>query len=141
MSIRRLEFGLLVGASLLTVGCEAPGAVIIDDWGPPAGYAVVTGTVRMANGTPVGNAEVSVSRCGSPIGGFLAMDLTDGNGHFRAVGQLPPSGALPAGIADTLRLNCSVFLDRTGVVRDSVVVSFGRTLESAPANVVNPVWP
>lgn len=96
MSVRRLEFGLLVGASLLTVGCEAPGAVIIDDWGPPAGYAV---------------------------------------------GQLPPSGALPAGIADTLRLNCSVFLDRTGVVRDSVVVSFGRTLESAPANVINPVWP
>lgn len=94
-----------------------------------------------ANGTPVGNAEVIVSRCGSPSGGFLAMDLTDDDGHFRAVGQLPPSGALPAGIADTLRLNCSVFLDCTGVVRDSVIVRFGRTLESAPTQDVHLVWP
>lgn len=141
MSIWRSRGGLMACVSLLILGCDGAGNHIVDDRGPPAGYGVVAGTVRMANGTPVGNAEVLVSRCGGPAGGFFAVDLTDRDGHFRAAGTLPPAGVLPAGIADTLRLKCSVFFDRTGVVRDSVVVRFGRTPESAPTQVVNLIWP
>lgn len=140
MALWRIRCGLMVCVPLLTLGCDGPGTVIVDDWGPPAGYGVVAGTVRMANGTPVGNAEVLVSRCGGPVGGFFAVDLTDRDGHFRAAGILPPAGVLPAGIADTLRVTCYVFYDRTGVVRDSVVVRFGRTPESAPTQVLNLIW-
>ncbi|MBL0892218.1 MAG: hypothetical protein IBJ19_16635 [Gemmatimonadaceae bacterium] len=56
------------------------------------------------------------------------------------MGTLPPVGVLPPGIADTLRVHCYVFYDRSGIVRDSVVVRFGRTLESAPTQVVNLTW-
>lgn len=140
MSVWRFRCGLMACTSLLTLGCDGFGTDIDDGYGPPAGYAVVAGTVRMANGMPVANAEVGIGGCASSVGGFHASDVTDGAGYFRAVGTLPPVGVLPLGIADTLRVHCYVSYDRSGIVRDSVVVRFGRTLESAPTQIVNLTW-
>jgi hypothetical protein len=107
---------------------------IVDNYGPPAGYAVLTGSISKASGTPVAQSEVLFTRCTSPIGGFLAADTTDDAGLFRVVAELPPVGVLPRSIADTLRVRCDIFVNRATVASDSVVVRFGRAPEQAPIN-------
>lgn len=114
---------------------------IVDNWGPPAGYAVLRGKVSQTSGAPAAKVEVAFSRCASPVGGFLASTTTDAAGQFRVEAQLPPQGVLPSGIADTLRLRCDVFLDRSGVARDSVWVRFAATAQEAPTTIVDLVAP
>jgi hypothetical protein len=95
----------------------------VDSYGPPAGYAVVAGTVTTAAGSPAAGSEVVLARCASPIGGYLGSATSDAAGRYRLEGALPPIGAFPA-VVDTLRVRCAVFTDRTGVPRDSLTVHF-----------------
>jgi len=130
----------IIALGLLTA-CSAGDGVIVDDWGPPAGYAVLTGTVRHAGGAPAPGVEVAFSRCASPLGGFLAAATTDAAGRFRASGQLPPVGAFPVREVETLRLRCDVFLDRSGVARDSITVRFAPSIQAAPVTTIDLVAP
>lgn len=132
---------LVLAVAVVGSACRASDTVIVDDWGPPAGYAVLTGTVRRTSGALAAGVEVMFTRCASPVGGYLTGATTDAAGHFRATGQLPPRGVLPPGIADTLRLRCDVFLDRAGVVRDSVTVRFAATTQSSPVITIDLVAP
>lgn len=109
--MRRVSrYGPIAWCLLFVGACEEP--VIVDDWGPPAGYAAISGTVRTAAGAPVAGVEVAFSRCGSPLGGFLGADHTDAQGAYRARGSLPPIGALPRLDLDTLRVTCEVLVGR-----------------------------
>jgi hypothetical protein len=112
--------------------CDVPGTQNDDNYGPPAGYAILAGSVRNVDGTAVANAEIAFTLCGSPIGGFLVTATTDSTGVYRAVAHLPPVGVLPRGIADTLRLRCYLVVARSGVVRDSVLIRFATSVSSAP---------
>jgi hypothetical protein len=100
------------------------GYTIVDNWGPPAGYAAVAGTVTTATGAPASGIEVLLTRCASPIGGYLGGANTDATGRYRIEGALPPRGAFPQVAVDTLAVRCFVFTDRSGVPRDSLVVRF-----------------
>ena len=117
---RRLLGCLLLGG---VAACDR-GYTIVDNWGPPAGYAVVAGVVTTAAGTPAADVEVVLTRCASPLGGYLGRASTDAAGRYRLEGALPPRGAFPAVAVDTLAVRCQVFTDRTGVARDSLVVRF-----------------
>ena len=121
---------IMVGVTSLQ-GCHARGAEE-DNYGPPAGYAVLAGAVRDTSGAAIANVVIAFTRCASPIGGFLAAATSDSAGVFRVVAALPPVGVLPRGIADTLRLRCYVFVARSGIVRDSVLVRFATPRNRAP---------
>jgi hypothetical protein len=114
----------LLGCLLLGVAACDRGYTIVDNWGPPAGYAVVAGVVTTAAGTPAADVEVVLTRCASPLGGYLGQASTDAAGRYRLEGALPPRGALPTVAVDTLAVRCQAFTDRTGVARDSLVVRF-----------------
>ena len=129
--------GLIGVAAIAACG----GGVDVDDYGPPAGYAVLAGAVRQPGGTGAAGIEVTFTRCATQVGGFLAAATTDAAGRFRAEAHLPPRGVLPRGITDTLALRCYVFLDRSGVVRDSVSIRFAPTREAAPVTTVDLMLP
>jgi hypothetical protein len=118
-------------AAAVLAGCGSGSLDPADDWGPPAGYAVVAGTVVTAAGAPAGGVEVLLSRCASPVGGYLGRATTDAAGRYRVEGALPPVGFLRAA-PDTLRVRCAVFTDRTGVARDSLVVRFRAAAAGPP---------
>lgn len=48
-------------ALVLSAGCENR---ITDDWGPPAGWSRVRGTVTRSNGAAGGQLEILITRCG-----------------------------------------------------------------------------
>ena len=107
--------------------------IIIDNWGPPAGYGAVAGVIRDASGAPKPNILVAVSICESPIVGFLGEAPSDGQGRYRVDGRLPPVGVTPASFnADTLRVKCDLLVGPRGaaLVRDTVTVPFSRSLNS-----------
>lgn len=114
---------------LLAIGWLAVGAgacsntVIIDNWGPPAGYALVTGSVRTAAGRTVANAEVMLSRCALPLDGYLWSGVTDAQGFYQVRANLPPIGLFPVR-ADTVQIRCYVFVDRASTANDSIDVHF-----------------
>jgi hypothetical protein len=146
MSVTRLHRRarwLLVGSLGLsaTIACARDGGVILDDWGPPAGYAILTGTVRRSTGAPLPTVAVTFARCESPVGGFLAADTTDVAGRFQVVAHLPPRGFIPASVVDTLRLRCGEALQWSGVTQDSVWVRFAPTVAAAPTTRVDLVIP
>lgn len=116
-------------ASLATLGCSAH--TIVDDWGPPAGFARLVGTVTDSAGAPIRDAEVLVSRCSSPVGGLLGSTRTDADGRYRPTGALAPVGAFP-GDPDNVRVHCAALVDRSPVL-DSVEVRFAAdSLAQAP---------
>ena len=129
-------------ALLLVLAAAAVGAiacrdnVIVDSWGPPAGYALVTGSVRTAAGRTVANAEVMLSRCASPIGGYLGSGVTDAQGFFQVRANLPPIGLLPVR-ADTLQIRCYVFVDRASTPNDSLDVHFSADLQAPAVQTLN----
>lgn len=138
MQVRRSSCCMLLMTAAFLAACgEDTSGVIFDDFGPPAGYTVFEGTVLQSGGAAAVGVEVGFGRCTNPVGGFLASARTDGDGRFRATGNLPPIGALPRLLADTLRVRCYVFLDRTGIVRDSVTVGFAATIEAAPVTTLS----
>ena len=113
---------MLLAAALSA--CDDDG-IIREDWGPPAGYAAVEGTVTLVGaGIPGAGLELLFTRCASPIGGYLGRTVADAQGRYRLDGALPPSRLLPNLVVDTLRVRCHVFTDLTGQARDSLVVRF-----------------
>jgi hypothetical protein len=141
---RRALFGpaLLIAAPVAAiVAACGDGGAIVDDWGPPAGYALLTGAVRHADGAPAGGAEVTYTGCEPPLGGFLAAGTTDAAGRYRVVAALPPRGLFPPVAADTLRPRCDVHVGRGGTPVDSVRVRFGPTRADAPATALDVTVP
>lgn len=125
---------LIVVASLAiaAVGAACGDDIIGDNRGPPAGYAILNGTVQQADGGPAAGVEVSFSRCGDPIGGFLTSTTSTAAGTFQVEAHLPPVGLRPSLVAASVQLRCDVFLDRTGIARDSVVLRFAAAASNAP---------
>ena len=114
---------LLAGGWLAVGAIACRNSVIVDNWGPPAGYAVVTGRVHTPAGQPIASAEVMLSRCASPIGGYLGSGVTDAQGFYQVRANLPPIGLLDVR-ADTLQVRCYAFVDRTSTANDSIDVHF-----------------
>ena len=120
--------------------CACRSGDIIDDWGPPAGYAVVSGILRTAAGVPISDANVSITRCDSPIGGYLGSDSTDATGFYEVKGQLPPVGLLRVS-TDTLRIQCFAFVNYDGVARDSLQVQFSAEARAPAHQTLNLTLP
>jgi hypothetical protein len=111
--------------SLVAAACD-PG-IIRDDWGPPAGYAAVEGTVtRLDTGAPLASAEVWIARCDELIG-YLGSTHTDERGTYHVTGSLPPVGAMGGVSLDTLRVRCEAGVSRGTASLDSVSLQFFRT--------------
>ncbi len=134
------RLSMCAAAMALLASCGDRG-VIIDDWGPPAGYTVLVGTVRQPSGAPAVGVEVIFGKCESPIGGFLTTAMSDAAGRFRATGALPPVGLFSADQVAELRVRCEVDLNRRGAPRDSVIVGFATTLEAAPVTSIDLIYP
>ena len=113
------------------------GYVIIDNWGPPAGYAAVQGTIRDVSGTPAPNTWVSITRCNDPIGGFFGKSIADEQGSYRVDGSLPPVGVLPRSALDTLRVHCDIFLGAPGaaIAVDTITLRFAPSRDSVVPSV------
>lgn len=113
-----LWFCLIAGWSLIISACGS--SIIFDDFGPPAGYTEITGTVRTSTGTPVALIEVSFSRCREPSHfGVSPMGITNAEGVYRARGHLAPVGAFRSDFnVDTLVVTCEVFVGRPPTTRD-----------------------
>jgi hypothetical protein len=105
----RLLASLLTG-TLLVSGIACAEHPIDDNWGPPAGYAEVTGRVTWDD-VPVPNVGVMVTECGHPVDGFLGGALTDENGQYTIRGILPPVGFV-GDIGDTAHTDCFIYVDR-----------------------------
>ena len=116
---------------LATLGCADP-LVIVDDWGPPAGYAAVEGVVRDTTGAIKSGASVRVTLCTDPIGGFLGQVTSAQDGSYRVSGMLPPVGVMPQLSLDTLHVACSIGAgveNATIPQMDSITVRFYATPE------------
>jgi hypothetical protein len=109
--------------ALVSTGCRDP--VIIDDFGPPPGFAAIQGTIRDNANNPRANMPILVSRCGSPIGGFFGADTSTQQGQYRIEGALHPV-LPPSASVDTLRVRCDVFLGPLGspALTDTVTLRF-----------------
>ncbi len=129
---------IVVSTILLAALASACGdAMSGDGWGPPAGFALLDGTVQLADGGPAVGVEVSFSRCGEPIGGYLTSTTSSSAGTFQVEAHLPPVGLRPRLVAESVQLRCQVFLDRTGIARDSVTVRFASSAANAPITRLN----
>jgi hypothetical protein len=124
------RFSLIVAAAVVPLACRE-GYIIIDHWGPPAGYAAVEGTIRFASGAPAPNTRVNITRCTSPIGGFFGEDVSDQEGGYRVNGRLSPS-PLPRSTLDSLLVRCDVLVGERGAaaVVDTVTVRFAVSPDS-----------
>lgn len=88
------------------------GGTIVDDWGPSAGHTVVEGRVVNAGRAPVSaGMEVTITRCGDPIGGFAGRSQTLAEGRYSVRGDLPPVGVLPS-LPDSLLVTCEILAGR-----------------------------
>ncbi len=115
-------------------GCDD--GIIVDDWGPSAGEAVVRGTVRDASGDPVAaGMEVLLTLCGPPVGGLAGRGSTDGAGGYSVTGGLPPAGAFPGPLPDSVLVTCTVVAGQ-GFARSapSVIPFFSRS-EPRPVEI------
>ncbi len=101
------RFSLIVAPAVVHLACR-DGYVIIDNWGPPAGYAAVQGTVRDASGS-----------------------------SYRVDGSLPPVGVLPRSMLDTLRIHCDIFLGAPGAAAavDTITPRFAPSRDSVVPSV------
>lgn len=134
MSYRRAPRLVLV-ASLAGGVVSCADRTIVDDFGPPAGFATISGAVFHGS-QPVSNVPVAVSGCEEPIGGLAATSQTDAAGMFSADAALPPAGAVS--FPDTLPflpVLCRFFVSQE-LALDSLVVPFYRSREAvAPVRV------
>lgn len=106
----RLASAVVLVTACLITACD--GDVIIDDFGPPSGYARVEGRLLRADGTPGPEGmEVALTRCGLPIGGLAGSSETVAGGDFSVVGELPPVDLFPAE-ADSLLVECELIAGR-----------------------------
>jgi len=115
----------LLMLTMCAVSCEDP---TNDDWGPPLGYTVVSGTVRSRSGPNPELAQVGIGRC-QPENVLGAGAKTDANGRYEITASTPPFGLLPLALQtsrpDTLNFHCFLFVYYDGVIRDSLDVKLG----------------
>ena len=130
------RFSLIVAPAVVQLACR-DGYIIIENWGPPAGYAAVQGTIRDASGTPAPNTWVSITRCSDPIGGFFGQSIADQQGSYRVDGSLPPVGVLPRSTLDTLRVHCDILLGAPGAATavDTITLRFAPSRDSVVPSV------
>jgi hypothetical protein len=133
MLLRRSS--LILFAVVLQLACRE-GYRIVDDFGPPAGYAAVQGTIRYGSGVPTPNTRVTFTRCANPIGGSFGEDISDHQGGYRVDGSLPPD-VLPRATLDTLRVRCDVFVGPLGaeIVVDTLSLRFAASRDSVVPSV------
>jgi len=112
---------------------------IVDDWGPPAGYARITGRVTSSTRTPIVGAEVLVSQCASPIDGLLGSTHTAADGTYHISGHLPP-GISPAR-AKAVVVTCAVVVNRSQLPVASVDVRFAVDSLTMPPQVLDLIVP
>jgi hypothetical protein len=102
---RLARVGILL-AVCLAAACDS--GVIVDDFGPPSGYARIDGRLLRMNGTPEPEGmEVVLTRCGFPIGGLAGSSETGSGGSFSVIGALSPVDPFPAG-SDSLGVECEL---------------------------------
>jgi hypothetical protein len=122
----------------LAIALACDGGTIIDDWGPPAGFTTIVGTVRRADNTPASAINLSFTDCTLPVGGFLAFTTTDGQGRYRLEGTLAPGLRVDA---DTVRVKCEVRAGPPPLVLDTVDVRFWRQQSAVVPTVVDLRFP
>ena len=105
-------------------------------WGPPAGYTVVSGVVTYRSGVPSRGAEVMLTGCTPPIGGFLGPVTTDSVGRYRLLGQLLPIGVL-SGRPEEVQMSCAVAVSRVVLEIPPLVLHFGADSSTAPRQELN----
>ena len=105
-------------------------------WGPPAGYTVLSGVVTYRSGVPARGAEVMLTECTQPIGGFLGPVTTDSHGRYRLLGLLLPIGLLltPPG---EVQMSCAVAVSRVVLEMPPIVLHFGSDSSTAPRQELN----
>jgi hypothetical protein len=108
---------------------------IVDEWGGPAGWSRVMGTVVRSNGTGAADLEILVTRCASPLGGLAGTGRTGPNGSFAVDASLPPAGVLLASVIDTLHTECTIVADR-GFAEKVVELTWSTQRSSAPVVIV-----
>lgn len=133
VSIRALPLLLLAGAN------ACGDSIVIDDFGPPAGFGAVAGLIQNAAGTPQVGMGVAISRCSAPVGGFFGDSSSDASGRYRVDGALAPGfrGVLDV---DTVRVSCELFVGPRGtpLVTDTVTIRFA-TVHSAVVPTIRDV--
>ena len=81
-----------------------------------------------------------MTQCSSPIGGLLGIARTATDGSYHLTGALPPIGLFPAQ-ADTVHVQCSVFVNRNAARLDSLDVRFAADSITMPPQVLNLIVP
>jgi len=128
---------LPLGLSVVLASCSTG---LPESWGPPAGYTIVSGVATYRSGVPARGAEVTLTSCTQPIGGFLATTTTDNIGRFRILGALPPIGVFSAP-PDDVHVSCAIAVSRVVLEIPPIVLRFGPDSLSAPHQEVNVTAP
>ena len=145
-----MRFVLSAAAFLLLVGATACDNVIEDDWGPPAGYATIQGSVEDSSGEALADVTVFRSFClleeqdlrpsTDSIGLSYTKAITDDEGRYKMTEALPPVGVFPDYEGDTLRLECGMVVgEHLGAVRGKTrgTVTFYRKEEQKQASTID----
>jgi len=120
-----------LGSSILSCG-----GLVDREFGPPAGWTILTGKVLLESGVGAVGVQVALARC-TPPAGFLGTALTNRAGEYRIEGILPPRGLMDPFSLDTLQVRCGVFLELEEAQRDSVTLRFGPDRATAPVHELN----
>jgi hypothetical protein len=128
MAFRNLSLGMAAAAFVVLASCTSGLRPAPER--PAAGWAVVMGNARYANGNPVRNAEVLVTACDQPIQGLAGTGRTDENGDYRVVAQMP------AGAPGDAIVECRVVVARGLAQAIGVRVRFRSLMEEAEANPI-----
>jgi hypothetical protein len=127
----------LLSTACVLMAILACNNVIVDDWGPPAGYGLVEGTVsRSSGGTAIG-VTVSVWQCDEPMEGHGGSARTTGSGRYAIELRLPPVGVMSGLDADTLTVSCVVVANEDSTSKISVDVPFAETVQDVLPVIVN----
>jgi hypothetical protein len=118
---------------LATIACTN---VIAGDWGPPAGYGLVEGTVSRSGGGTATGVTVSVWQCDEPMEGGGSAQTT-GSGRYEVELRLPPVGVMSGLDADTLTVSCVVVANQDSTSKISVDVPLAETVADALPVTVN----
>lgn len=112
----------LAAATALTTGATAchDGQSLVENWGPPTGYAVITGTIRHTSGAPVVGQPIQFAGC-HPDVATITPASTDLTGAYGARAWLPPS---LTSRPDTVFVTCSVVLQLGAPPIDSLRLAF-----------------
>lgn len=124
---------LPLGLSVVLAACSTG---VPESWGPPAGYTLVSGVVTYRSGFPSRGAEVMLTGCTPPIGGFLGPVMTDSVGRYRLLGVLLPIGVLSAR-PDEVQMSCAVAVSRVVLEIPPIVLHFGADSSTAPRQELN----